>query len=604
MLYDTKISNNEFNGLYISSIVNKFISYALIYFYVIPNILNGLGTRTGTGLLFALGSIIAMYIIYIQTFKNLCQKYNSRLKTPETFRSSFMLMLKIVLLIHFIFSIGFNFIVALIDLSIIENIIFSDYLPTFYENNLIIAVFDIIAGFIYIKIVLHIFNNNFEKLKSSEPISRTPILIILLIVFTFVTVGYHHLVSIRQDIYHAKKTEQETTNNQTYDNDNNILNVFPSNTPEKTSKNLSNYSTYIFSENEIYVGNKRTQQLNKYSDITLTGNAESIMGSAYLPDGSDLDESRIEITYKNDDTIYFVYPSLNLDYSEARENCKFYMYDIETKLVTLLIDQTLYSYNFSEKKQSPTFDYVINENGKLYLSSFNYVTKEFRHVLKVEHPNLTDIPFSETKKIKDNFITLNYHKSVDSSIDNSLYHFYYNDTLIYVSDFDIDNWIPTEDFLIVFSDDYMYQIPYQPHFLNTRPVLVETQFKTSKLQEDLFYDPDLLLKQIPIYVEDDGFYLINVESFEINKMNNIPEILSDITYVDGTQFYNYNDIIMIIITPKNNVSFVTKETFETALIYKNLVSNPIYFMKFDIEGNLMLVKSPDTIEPLYFSSQY
>ena len=35
MLYDTKISNNEFNGLYISSIVNKFISYALIYFYVI-----------------------------------------------------------------------------------------------------------------------------------------------------------------------------------------------------------------------------------------------------------------------------------------------------------------------------------------------------------------------------------------------------------------------------------------------------------------------------------------------------------------------------------------------------------------------------------------
>ena len=90
----------------------------------------------------------------------------------------------------------------------------------------------------------------------------------------------------------------------------------------------------------------------------------------------------------------------------------------------------------------------------------------------------------------------------------------------------------------------------------------------------------------------------------INKMNNIPEILSDITYVDGTQFYNYNDIIMIIITPKNNVSFVTKETFETALIYKNLVSNPIYFMKFDIEGNLMLVKSPDTIEPLYFSSQY
>ena len=601
MLYKRdKISNSNFNITYTYTVIEKFIMYGCFYWYV----LYPLATTSNTFLAavsFSITSLIAMYFIYITTFTRLYKEYGTILTEPENFYQTFMKTLKIILIIQFILSIAFNIITPLLKTIINELSWAKNFFPVAYDNNNIIAFFDVVSALLYFAIVQHIFKYNFENLKSSYTFSITPTLLILSILFTFTSIGTTYLESFRTQAKEAAELEEVLK-----DEDSPFLFLVD---PSQRLKNkyFSSALTYVFSENETYSTNPYIDILKKYTNPgTEDEKVKDLILPENLPNGAPLDPSYMELTYIDNENIYFVYPSLNTNGYNGNLKPSFYCLDKTTNDIKMLTDVPIISYNYSGKIQSTTFDFCFIENDKLYISSFDYINKNFKNILETDYTNHSGYKEDEIKKIGNNFITLTY--DIPDDIPDNYYDthdyiiFYYNNKKIfrYNEDKEIDLWFPTEKYLVIFDNDKMYKIPYQNSTLNKKPQFIETPFSTSYCKTT-FYAPNFTNNKYIINFDGSDYYELDTDAFSLKALENIPDFLTWNDFGHSIEFYNCNQDFMILITNKNHIAVLNKNTLECVYSLRNgyiegKFIDIIKFIKFDIDGNLMIIKHDDTIE--------
>ena len=615
MLYKRdKMNNSDFNITYAYTVIEKFIMYGCFYWYV----LQPLASTTNTFLAavsIAFISLIAMYFIYITTFTRLYKEYGTILTEPENFYQTFMKTLKIILIIQFILSIAFNIITPLLKTIINELSWAKNFFPVAYDNNNIIAFFDVVSALLYFAIVQHIFKYNFENLKSSYTFSITPTLLILSILFTFTSIGTTYLESFRTQAKEATEAENLLKNDEESLFD--FIPLYSQDNMMQTLKNkyFSPALTYVFSENETYSTNPYLNILRKYTNpSTEDEKVKDLVLPENLPNGAPLDPSYMELTYIDTENIYFVYPSQNTNGYNGNLKPSFYCFDKTTNEVKMLIDVPLASYNYSGKLQSTTFDFSFIENDKFYITSFDYINKEFKSILEIDNLNHSKYKKDEIKKIGNNFITLTYdipEDSPDNYYDTHDYIiFYYNNKEIfrYNEDEDINLWFPTETYLVIFANDKMYQIPYQNSTINKKPNFIKTPFSTSSCRPT-FYSPNLTTNKYIIYLGGLNCYELDTNTFTLKALENLPEFFSWDDFGYNIEFYNCNQDLIIITTSKHHVAVLNKNTLECVYSQKceylleyingRYTTRTIKFIKFDIDGNLMIIKNDDSIEPVY-----
>lgn len=523
-------------------------------------------------LLDLLVSIYGISFVFIKPLINAVQRFDFSSIDSNHFKTAFLNVFRFFIVLYLLISTTPHLFKIFLSIWPDSGVKATGFL---FYNEILINVFSIIKNFLWIKIADSFIKSNFDLIKNKyKKFIYTPALFLFIVLFascSIATTYFKSFKTIASDSYSNSTLNDEI--------------------PEESSE--SEYvtvksglkeadTTLVYSRNEIYTVDTTTNSIICYEneDYKTAKVVYKFENTEYV---QFIDS---DLIYKQDDVLYFCYPSKNMqNFTKAG----FYSINLETKEYNLIIDDIL-DYNYSGNKLSNTFDCVTNSTGNIYkLLSYDYINN---HTKEIQSFDITTSKTYSIKKSNDNFYLHLHTNGISSYYINGKHAIDLKQSYL-----NNNKWFAVDNYLFIFNDINLYRINNQEPFEIISKV---TDINLNEFINKFFYDPDFKDLNPPVAERYRFLFSLDYQTLENTLRQSNHRTSSSTLPFDGSdiELYDYNDSLIIAYNKTNNfIAYCDKNAYT---IDKNRTLNRNHFIEFDIENNPYTIEF-QTLKPFRYN---